>query len=105
MFARLVNMRLKHNVVYEFNMTMERDVLPLLRKQKGFRDELTLVASNGIDVVKVSLWDRRQDAENYDCEAYTQVQEMLSEVTEGTPQVQNYDVSLSTAHETIAQPA
>jgi heme-degrading monooxygenase HmoA len=103
MFARSVTMRLKPNAISEFNKTIEKEVLPLLQKQKGFRDELTLVSSNGSEVVGISLWDQRQDAEAYNRAAYPDVQKILSKVIEGTPQVQTYEVSLSTIHKTAAQ--
>jgi heme-degrading monooxygenase HmoA len=96
-------MRLKPNAISEFNKTIEKEVLPLLQKQKGFRDELTLVSSNGSEVVGISLWDQRQDAEAYNRAAYPDVQKILSKVIEGTPQVQTYEVSLSTIHKTAAQ--
>ena len=102
MFARSVTMRLKPNAVSEFNKTLEKEVLPLLQKQKGFRDELTLVSSNGTEVVGISLWDQKQDAEAYNRSAYTEVQRIVSKVIEGTPQVQTYDVSLSTIHKMAA---
>jgi len=35
MFARSVTIRLKPNVVAEFNRTMETDILPLLQKAEG----------------------------------------------------------------------
>jgi hypothetical protein len=54
MFARSVTMHLKPNSVAEFNRTVEREVLPLLQKQKGFREELTLISSNWIR----SGWDQ-----------------------------------------------
>jgi len=43
MFAREVVLQLKPNVVKEFPVTFEKEILPLLRKQKGFLDELLLV--------------------------------------------------------------
>ena len=102
MFARSVTMRLKPNTVSEFNKTLEKEVLPLLQKQKGFRDELTLVSSNGSEVLGISLWDQKQDAEAYNRAAYPDVQRLLSKVIEGTPQVQTYEVSMSTIHKTAA---
>ena len=102
MFARSVTMRLKPNTVAEFNKTLEKEVLPLLQKQKGFRDELTLVSSNGSEVLGISLWDQKQDAEAYNRAAYPDVQRILSKVIEGTPQVQTYEVSMSTIHKTAA---
>jgi heme-degrading monooxygenase HmoA len=95
-------MRLKPNTVSEFNKTLEKEVLPLLQKQKGFRDELTLVSSNGSEVLGISLWDQKQDAEAYNRAAYPDVQRILSKVIEGTPQVQTYEVSMSTIHKTAA---
>ena len=96
MFARSVSMRLKGNTLAQFNRTLEDEVLPLLRKQNGFRDELVLISSNGTDAIGISLWDRKDNAEAYQRETYPEVQRLLSKVTEGTPQVQTYDVSIST---------
>jgi hypothetical protein len=45
MFARRVYMHLKPNSVVEFTQRLEKDILPLLRKQRGFQDEITFVAS------------------------------------------------------------
>lgn len=41
MFARKVWMQLKPGSIAKFSLLMERDVIPLLRKQKGFQDEIT----------------------------------------------------------------
>ena len=105
MFARSVTIRLKPNTVSAFNKTLEKEIMPLLQKQKGFRDELTLVSSNGSEVLGISLWDQKQDAEAYNRAAYPDVQKILSKVIEGTPQVQTYEVSLSTIHKTASQHA
>jgi len=105
MFTRSVTMRIKPNSVGEFSKTLEKEILPLLQKQKGFQDELTLVASNGSEVVGISFWDRKEDAEAYHRTAFSEVQKILSKVIEGTPQVQTYEVGLSTLHKTAARHA
>jgi len=102
MFARSVTIHLKSNSVSEFNSTMFNDILPLLQKQKGFRDEISLVASNGSEAVGISLWDRKEDAEAYNRTAYSEVQKLLARVSEGTPQVQTYEVGTSTINKTAA---
>jgi heme-degrading monooxygenase HmoA len=102
MFARSVTVRLKPNSVAEFNRTFEKDVLPVLQRQKGFQDAITLVASNGSEAVGVSVWNQQQDAEAYQRTGYTEVQERLSKVIEGTPRVQTYDVGTFTAHKIAA---
>src|SRR5215471_18706549 len=70
MFARSVSMRLKPNSTVTFNNTLENEVLPLLRAQKGFRDEVVLVAQDGTEVVGISLWDDRESADSYHKERY-----------------------------------
>ena len=40
MFARKVSMRLKPGSIAKFSLLMEREVIPKLRKQNGFQDEI-----------------------------------------------------------------
>jgi len=103
MFARNVSMRLKPNSVTEFTRTLENEVIPLLRKQKGFKDEITFVVPGGTEAVGVSLWDQKENAEAYDRGAYPQVLNALSKVIEGTPKVQAYEVSNSTFNKIAAR--
>jgi len=102
MFARSVSIRLKSNSVAEFNRTLENEILPLLRKQKGFRDELALVSPNGSEVLAISLWDQKENADSYSREAYPGVLKTLGKVIEGTPQVHTHEVSSSTFHKIAA---
>ena len=102
MFARSVTMRLKTNSVPEFTRTFENDVLPLLRKQTGFRDEITLV-HDGVEAVGISLWDQKDQAETYNRTTYPEVLKSLAKVVEGTPKVQTYEVCNSTTHEIAAK--
>ena len=55
MFARSVSIRLKTNGVAEFTRLIENAALPVLRKQKGFQDELTFVVPGGREAVAISL--------------------------------------------------
>ena len=43
MYARNVTFRLKSNMQSDYTHTFENQILPLLRKQKGFKDEITAV--------------------------------------------------------------
>lgn len=98
MYTRSVTMRLKSRSVEEFTKTIENDVLPVLRKQKGFQDELTFVAPDGTEAVGISLWDGKDSADAYVRGTYPQVLKALAKVIEGTPQVRTYDVCNSTFH-------
>jgi len=103
MFARHVSMRLKPNTLAEFNRTIENEVIPLLQKQKGFRDEVVLTIPGGTEAVGISFWDQKENAEAYHREIYPEVQKLLAKVIEGTPQVQTYEVSRSTIHKVTAR--
>ena len=103
MFARNESIRLKPNSVREFTKTLENVIIPLLRKQKGFQDEITFVVPGGTEAVGFSLWDQRENAEAYDRGTYPQVLYALLKVTEGTPKVQGYEVCNSTFHKIAAR--
>ena len=100
MFARTVTVRLKANMVGDFKKTLENEILPLLRRQTGFQDEITLVAPEGNEAVGISLWDSKQNAEAYQRATYPEVQKLLSKVIDGTPQVKQYEVPVSTIQKT-----
>ena len=102
MFSRIVTMRLKPNSVAQLTKTVEEQVLPLLRKQEGFRDEILFVSQDGKDVTAISFWDRQGNAESYRDKAYPQVVQMLTNLLEGSPQVKTYEVANSTFHKIAA---
>ena len=60
MFARSISIHLKPNTVAEFTRLIETETLPLLRKQKGFRDEMTFVVPGGSEAVGISLGIRKK---------------------------------------------
>ena len=57
MYARSVSFHLKPGRSADFTKTLEKDVIPVLRQQKGFQDEIAFVAPGGADAVGISLWD------------------------------------------------
>jgi hypothetical protein len=98
MFSRHVSIHLKSNMLSDYTQTFEKDALPLLRKQNGFKDEITFAGPGGVDVTAISLWENKTDAEAYNTNAYPQVLKTLARFIEGTPKVQTYDVVTSTLH-------
>jgi heme-degrading monooxygenase HmoA len=102
MYARIVNMKLRKNAQDEFAKTFENEIVPMLRKQDGFRDELSFLAPERSEVTGISLWNKRESAENYDRTTYPEVLKSLSAVIEGTPEVRTFEVSSSTFHKIVA---
>lgn len=98
MFARRVSMNLKPNTKAEFTQQLQKEIIPMLRKQKGFQDEITFVVPSGKEAFGISLWDTKESAETYNRGAYLEVAKLLTKVVDGTPRVETYEVSNSTYH-------
>ena len=98
MFARKVSMQLKPNSAEELTRRFETEIIPLLRKQPGFQDEITFLTAGGKEAFGISLWDRTEDAEAYSRATYPEVAKLLASFVEGTPKVETYEVSNSTFH-------
>jgi quinol monooxygenase YgiN len=93
-YARNVHFQIKPGKEKEFTTLFENEVLPMLRMQSGFQNELTLVNPDG--AVGISLWENRQSAENYNTSTYPQVLAKLNQFIVGTPKVDSYDVTATT---------
>jgi quinol monooxygenase YgiN len=98
MFARIVAMQLKPNARQEFIQTFESQIIPTLRKQQGFTDEMLFVDPGGPEVVAISLWDSKQNAETYNRTTYLEVVKSLAKVIERAPEVRTLEVAYSTFH-------
>ena len=103
MVARTVSFHLKPGRTAEFTKILDNDIIPVLRKQKGFQDEIAFVTPGGTDAVGISVWDLKENAETYARGAYSAVLKALEQVVEGTPRVQTYEVSNSTFHKIAAR--
>ncbi len=104
MFARLVTMQLRPSLVDEFPVTFEKEIVPLLKKQGGFMDEVLLISPRSGEMVAISLWKTKSYAEIYNRELYPRVEKMVGKFIEGVPIVQNFDEKYATFHE-VAIPA
>ena len=102
MFARRVYLHLKPNSVAELTQRLEKEIIPLLRKQKGFQDEITFVGQGGKEAFGISLWDNAENAEAYNRGTYSEVAKILATVVEGPAQVETFEVANSTFHKIAA---
>jgi hypothetical protein len=102
MFVRKVTTLLRPNSISKFSLMMEQEVIPVLRKQDGFQDELTFFAPSEDAVTSISLWDKASNAESYNRRSFPAVLKMLEAITEGIPKVDTYEVLNSTYHKIAA---
>ena len=98
MYARNVSIHLKPSMLNDFNKTFEQEVLPLLRNQKGFKDEITFFVPESNEVIAISLWDNKESAETYNTAGYPEVVRLLAKTFDGTPRVRTSEVIHSTFH-------
>ena len=102
MFARNVSARLKPNSITQFTETFEKEIVPMLRKQPGFRDELTLASDDGLHVTAISIWETKEQAEAYNTAGYPEVLKTLDKVLDGPPKVRLSKITSSTLHKPAA---
>ena len=102
MYARRVTLNLKPNSRTEFIHALETEIIPVLRKQRGFQDEITFVNPASTEAFGVSLWDSKENAESYNRGSFVEVTKILSKLVEGTPRVETYEVANSTFHKIAA---
>jgi hypothetical protein len=96
MFGRQVTLKLKANSATELTRLIGNEIIPMLRKQKGFRDETTFIAPERLEAVVNSFWDTKEDAEAYNRAEYPDVLKTLSSVLDGTPTVKTFELANST---------
>jgi len=96
MYSRHITMQIKNNWVPEFPQVIEKEVLPLLRRQKGFLDELILLAPGKTEAVAISLWENKEFAEIYHRDFYPEVNKILNKYLEGVPVVKTFEVGYAT---------
>lgn len=102
MYARNVTFRIKANTQPDYTHTFENQILPLLKKQKGFKEEMTLCNPGSQDAVSISLWEHKSNADDYNTRVYPEVLKTLGNAIEGTPRVQTFETVVSTFHNVLA---
>ena len=103
MFTRSVTMKLKANTATEFSRLIENELLPLLRRQPGFRDEITFVAPGRAEAVAISFWDTKENCETWNRTGYPELLGIVAKVVEGTPTVETFVLCSSTLHKLAAK--
>ena len=98
MFARSVSLKLKANGAPEFKRLIEEEIIPLLKKMFGFRDVMTLIAPERFEVVTITFWETKENAEAYSRAGYPEILKIVEKVVEGTPKVEMFELSNSTLH-------
>jgi heme-degrading monooxygenase HmoA len=106
MYTRVVEITSKSGKARELCNTIDDKVLPVLKKQAGFVDETVLVSdTDSNQVLGLSFWNSKEDAERYHQEQYPKIQEMLKHLIETEPAIRTFDVQTSTTHQITSRKA
>ncbi len=98
MFTRNVTLKLKPNCGPEFTLLNQNEIIPMLRKQKGFRDAMIFVAPERNEALAISIWDTKENSEAYSRTTYPEVWKLLAKLVEGNPTSETFELSNSTFH-------
>lgn len=96
MYARLVKSHLKPGKYEMATRMLEEKVIPMLKKQKGFRDEVSFLDEDHKESVAISFWDTEKDVRKYEADVYPKVIDTMKDTIEGKPVVQHFEVANST---------
>ena len=92
MFARSAHFRVKSlDLAGEFTLTLQNEVVPLLRRQEGFKGEITMSNPGSLERISISLWENKRNADAYDVQIYPQVLKILSKVIDGGPKIRVFE--------------
>jgi quinol monooxygenase YgiN len=100
MYTRIVSFSLKPNASPEFTKLIEQKFVPTLRNEPGFQDLLVFVTPGGPEVVAISIWDSKDDADSYVRNSYRDILRALEPLIEKKPEVETYQLAYSTLHGT-----
>lgn len=96
MYARLVTAHVKPGKYSTATRRFEEKVIPLLKKQKGFRDEVSFLDEDREESVAISFWDSEADMREYEKDVYPDLIKSMTDMFEGKPQVRHFEVANST---------
>ena len=106
MFTRIVEMTSKSGKSQELANIINEKGVPILKKQRGFVDEIVLVSHADPDrVLALSFWNKQEDAEQYQREQYQKIHDMLRHLLQSEPTIRTFDVHTSIVHKVTAKQA
>ncbi len=96
MYARMVSGRFKPDKFDVATGLLEKEVIPLLKQQPGFRDELSFFDRGKNEAFAISFWNEKADLERYEREVYPRVRDKMAGAMEGNPSIRQFEVANST---------
>jgi heme-degrading monooxygenase HmoA len=86
--ARSVRFDIATDKNEEFHTLFRNEILPTLKKQDGFKDEMLLVQDQ--HVLAISVWNNLDSARKYESTVYPKLDKTLRPIMSGKPTVETF---------------
>lgn len=98
MYARVVKAHLRPDQFKLASETLNTEVIPMLKKQRGFKDEIAFYNGETKEAFAISFWDNQKDLEQYERNVYPKVRSKMENLYDETPLATTCEVTNSTWH-------
>jgi heme-degrading monooxygenase HmoA len=103
MFSRVVAVNAKEGKARQLAKTIRERIMPILRRQPGFVDEIVLISDTDPDqVLALSFWESREDAERYTHDHFPRINELISHLLGSAPVSRTFNVDAFSSHNIAA---
>jgi hypothetical protein len=93
MFTHRAKIQLKPNSFTELSQQIQNNIMPALRRQKGFCHGVTSIDTIWLTAIEETRWETREDAETYERIGYPETLKTLSAVINAEPVTSIFEVS------------
>ncbi len=97
MFVLAASAQVKPNAGPAFARLFREELVPSLHSQRGFRDEMLFVVPGGPEVMFISFWNSREDADAFERAAWPRVVQALADLAD-RPVLRSFQLAHSTLH-------
>lgn len=103
MYMLLIDGEIKQGKKNDFVKAWNSQILPLLKKQNGFVDEILLFENRTPQgCVGLSFWNTREEGERYQRDAFPRAKGFVEQLITGNPAVRGFDVEASETFRIVA---
>jgi hypothetical protein len=96
MYMLLIDGKLKQGKDNEFLDAWSKQILPVLKRQDGFVDEILLFEQGGRSgCVGLSFWNTPEQRERYYREVFPEAKNFVQHLLDGEPTVRSFEVEAS----------
>lgn len=93
MYMLLIEGKIKRGKKEEFLKVWNSQILPLLKSQSGFVDEVLLFEQGNEAPTGLSFWKTREEAERYRDNNFSKAKSSVSHLIESPPTIRGFDVA------------